>query len=248
MARVLILGGTGEARRLADRLAEHDAIEVITSLAGRTRAPALPAGTLRVGGFGGAEGLAAYLGEAAIDAVVDATHPFAARISANAVAACAATATPRLALVRPPWAPRAGDRWLDVADAAAAAALLPARGRRAFLTLGRQGLAPFAGCRDTTFIVRLVEAAPLPLAGATVIVARGPFALADERALLARHRIDVVVAKNAGGDDAKIAAARQAGLPVIMLARPPPPEGERVARIDDAVGWSQRALRAPSSM
>jgi precorrin-6A/cobalt-precorrin-6A reductase len=234
MSRILILGGTAEARALAGRLDGH---EVITSLAGRTRKPATPAGELRSGGFGGTAGLAAYLRQAGIEAVIDATHPFAAEISANAVAACEQEGVPRVALVRPPWRAEPGDDWTEVADADAAAAALAGHAT-AFLAVGRQGLAPFARCRDIAFVVRVVEPPDaLPLATATVVTGRGPFALADERALLAEHRIEVVVAKNAGGDRAKLDAARQAGLPVILIARPPPPPGQRAETVADAVAW-----------
>jgi precorrin-6A/cobalt-precorrin-6A reductase len=238
MSRILILGGTGEARALAGRLDGH---EVITSLAGRTRRPAHPAGEMRIGGFGGTDGLAAYLRDAEIDAVVDATHPFAARISANAVAACERTGVRRLALVRPPWRPEPGDRWTEVADVEAAAAALDGY-TRAFLAVGRQGLAPFARCRSIAFVVRVVEAPDmLPVPDAIVVTGRGPFALADEQALLAEHGIDVLVAKNAGGDRAKLDAAREAGIPVILIARPAPPPGPRVETIDNALAW----LRSP---
>ena len=234
MSRILILGGTAEARRLAARLDDH---EVITSLAGRTRKPATPAGELRVGGFGGADGLAAYLRQAAIDRVIDATHPFAVEISANAVAGCEQASVPRLALVRPPWRPEPDDRWTEVADAEAAAEALDGYAR-VFLAVGRQGLAPFAKCCDIAFVVRVVELPDtLPLADATVVIGRGPFALADEQALLAEHAIDVLVAKNAGGDRAKLEAAREAGIPVILIARPAPPPGPRVETVEEAVDW-----------
>lgn len=236
MSRVLILGGTAEARRLAARLDGH---AVITSLAGRTRKPAPLAGETRVGGFGGTAGLVDYLSQAGIEAVIDATHPFAAEISANAVTACEQAGVPRLALVRPPWRPEPGDRWTDVADADAAAVAL-AGYKTAFLAIGRQGLAPFARCRGIAFVVRVVEPPDaLPL-DATVVIGRGPFALADEQALLAEHAIDVVVAKNAGGDRAKLDAARQAGLPVILIARPPPPPGPRVETVAGAETWIEQ--------
>jgi precorrin-6A/cobalt-precorrin-6A reductase len=234
MSRILILGGTAEARRLADCLGDH---AVITSLAGRTRNPAQTAGEVRVGGFGGTDALAAYLREVGIEAVVDATHPFAIQISANAVAACMQEHVPRLALVRPPWHAELGDRWTEVADAEAAAQALDGYAK-AFLAVGRQGLAPFAHCRDIVFVVRVVELPEtVPLAHATVVVGRGPFALAAERTLLAEHHIDVVVAKNAGGDRAKLDAAREANIPVILIARPPPPPGPAVRTVAEAVDW-----------
>ncbi len=234
MSRILILGGTAEARRLADCLGDH---AVITSLAGRTRNPAQTAGEMRVGGFGGTDALAAYLREVGIEAVVDATHPFATQISANAVAACVQEHVPRLALVRPPWQAEFGDRWTEVTDAEAAAQALGGYAK-AFLAVGRQGLAPFAHCRDIAFVVRVVELPEtVPLAHATVVVGRGPFALAAERTLLAEHHIDVVVAKNAGGDRAKLDAAREGNIPVILIARPPPPPGSAVRTVAEAVDW-----------
>ncbi len=234
MSRILILGGTAEARRLADCLGDH---AVITSLAGRTRNPAQTAGEMRVGGFGGTDALATYLREVGIEAVVDATHPFATQISANAVAACVQEHVPRLALVRPPWQAEFGDRWTEVTDAEAAAHALDGYAK-AFLAVGRQGLAPFAHCRDIAFVVRVVELPEtVPLAHATVVVGRGPFALAAERTLLAEHHIDVVVAKNAGGDRAKLDAAREGNIPVILIARPPPPPGSAVRTVAEAVDW-----------
>ncbi|MEE1543504.1 MAG: precorrin-6A/cobalt-precorrin-6A reductase, partial [Alphaproteobacteria bacterium] len=172
-----------------------------------------------------------------IEAVVDATHPFATQISANAVAACVQEHVPRLALVRPPWQAEFGDRWTEVTDAEAAAHALDGYAK-AFLAVGRQGLAPFGHCRDIAFVVRVVELPEtVPLAHATVVVGRGPFALAAERTLLAEHHIDVVVAKNAGGDRAKLDAAREGNIPVILIARPPPPPGSAVRTVAEAVDW-----------
>ncbi len=231
--RVLILGGTGEAVALAERLAHDPRFAVTTSLAGVTQSPRRPEGSLRIGGFGGPEGLAAYLRDQAIDAVIDVTHPFAARISAHAVEACAATGTALLRLRRPPWTPEPGDRWIEVRDVTAAAERLPERGARAFLSVGRQELAAFASCRDTWFLVRLIEPPEggLPLANATLLQARGPFRTADEVALLTAHAIAVVVTKNSGGAATygKIAAARHLGLPVLMIARPALAPAEEVA-------------------
>jgi precorrin-6A/cobalt-precorrin-6A reductase len=144
---------------------------------------------------------------------------------------------PRLALVRPPWHAELGDRWIEVADAEAAAQALDGYAK-AFLAVGRQGLAPFGHCRDIAFVVRVVELPEtVPLAHATVVVGRGPFALAAERTLLAEHHIDVVVAKNAGGDRAKLDAARESNIPVILIARPPPPPGSAVRTVVEAVDW-----------
>ncbi|MFQ5467021.1 MAG: cobalt-precorrin-6A reductase [Kiloniellaceae bacterium] len=239
--RVLILGGTGEAVALANRLASTPGLAVTTSLAGRTRAPAAVPGAVRRGGFGGPEGLADYLRARGIGAVVDATHPYAARMSANAAAACGDAGVPRLMLRRPPWRPGPGDRWIDAVDGAAAAAALPAHGARVFLAIGRDGLAPFAARADTWFLVRLIDppAAALSLARCAVICGRGPFAVDDEIALLRAHRIDAVVSKNSGGTatHGKIEAARRLGLPVVMIARPPPTPGDSVATVDAAVAW-----------
>lgn len=239
-SRVLILGGTGDALRLAERLAAAPDYTVTTSLAGRTAAPVRPAGRLRIGGFGGADGLAAFLHGEAIAVVVDATHPFAAEISRNAAAACAATGVPLVRFDRPPWVRQAGDRWTDVASPGEAAARIPASGRRVFLTVGGQDLAAFAGCRNAWFLVRRIDAADgVPLPDATVIGGRGPFEAGKEVALMRRHRIDLLVSRNSGGDAtyAKIAAARELGLPVLMIRRPALPPAETVATIDAAMAW-----------
>lgn len=244
--RLLILGGTGEAAALAGRLADDPRLEVITSLAGRTRDPAKVAGELRVGGFGGAAGLAAYLEQESIGLLVDATHPFAARMAANAARACAETGVPRLKLLRPPWRAGAGDRWHDAADMAAAAHFVGEFGRRVFLSVGRQDLSAFAGLDGLWFLVRSIEPldAHCPLPKAEVIHGRGPFDEAAEAALLKEHRIDLLVSKNSGGEAtyAKIAAARRLGLPVVMIARPPAPAGETAPDVDGAVAWIQARL------
>ncbi len=239
--RILILGGTGEARALAAALATHPALTAVTSLAGRTAAPVRPAGELRVGGFGGSEGLADYLDEARIAAVVDATHPYAAAISRHAVEACRLAGRPLLRLERPPWQPQPGDRWVEVDSLQAAAAVAPGRGRRAFLAIGAKGIEAFAGVREMWFLLRLVDrpAAPPPLADCEILLARGPFDAAAETALLRRHRIDVVIAKNSGGEAAygKIAAARALGLPVLLLRRPDLPSAETVQSVDQVIAW-----------
>lgn len=244
---VLVLGGTTEARRVAEGLTAIGGVRVITALAGRTEAPHQPPGEVRVGGFGGPDGLARWLRDARVVAVVDATHPFAATISANAEVACARVGVPRIALVRPAWEPGPQDLWHRVPDTAAAAAILPTLGRRAFLTVGITDLMPFAALRGMTFVVRAasrpVAALPFP---AEIIVARGPFRLEDERRLLASRRIEVVVTKASGGSATapKLAAAREHGLPVVMIERPPPPSGPTVATVEDAVRWAlDRAAR-----
>jgi precorrin-6A/cobalt-precorrin-6A reductase len=222
MTRILILGGTGEARALAGRLAARG-FGVTLSLAGRTRAPALPDCDVRVGGFGGAEGLAAYLRGERVAVLVDATHPFARRISANARAAAERAGVPLLVLARPPWVAVPGDRWTEVTDMAGAAAALGAVPRRVFLAIGRQEVAAFRAAPQHRYLVRSVEPAAegdMP-DGAVGILARGPFDVAAEARLLRAHGIEVVVAKNSGGDATygKIAAARALGLPVVMVAR-----------------------------
>ena len=236
--RLLLLGGTTEALALAERLAAEPGYEVISSLAGRTVAHRLPPGELRVGGFGGPAGLAAFLRQRGIDLVVDATHPFAAAISRNAALACAETGLPRLQLLRPAWQPEPGDRWHEVPDMETAAAALPALGRTIFIAVGRQELAAFARCPGLCLIARMVEA-PDDLAGFEIVLARGPFALADEEALFRSRGIEVVVSKNSGGDAtyAKIAAARRLGLPVVMIARPPAEPGDCAADADAALAW-----------
>jgi precorrin-6A/cobalt-precorrin-6A reductase len=222
---VLILGGTGEARILAERLAARPGYRVTLSLAGRTAAPARPACALRVGGFGGAGGLAAWLTAEGTGALVDATHPFARRISANARTAARAAGVPLVVLARPPWAPEPGDRWTRVPDMPAAArALAELPAARVLLAIGRQEVAAFRAAPQHRYLVRSVEPpdrADLPPRAETIL-ARGPFPEPEERALLAARGIEVVVAKNSGGAATwgKIAAARALGLPVVMVDRP----------------------------
>lgn len=243
MTRLLILGGTGEARQLAARLSElgDPALEVITSLAGRTRAPIVPAGVLRRGGFGGVDGLSQFLTQKGVDIVIDATHPYAAQISANAAAACEALNVPLLRIDRPAWTPQSGDRWHRVPDADHAARLLPQLGRRALVTIGAQGLAPFAALRDVKLVIRLIELPDpsLSFGMAVILRQRGPFSIEEERALFHQHCISVLVTKNAGGGDTapKLAAAREAGIPVIMIDRPPTPAGPSVDTADAALDW-----------
>ncbi len=227
---VLILGGTTEARRLAERLAAEPlpGLRVTNSLAGRVSAPRTPPGEVRVGGFGGAEGLAAWLREHTVDLLIDATHPFAATISFHAARAAATAHVPLLALRRPGWVPVEGDAWHETGSLAEAAELLPSLGRRVFLTTGRMGLAAFAGLDGLWFLVRSVDPPEAPCPARTeVLLERGPFTLDGERALLRRHRIDVLVTKDSGGAATapKLTAAREAGLPVVVVRRPPVPEG-----------------------
>lgn len=233
--RVLILGGTGEARELARLLTEKQ-IRVITSLAGRVADPRLPVGEVRSGGFGGAEGLREWLVSNGIDAVIDATHPFAARITSNADAACRAAGTPLLRLLRPPWRPEPGDRWESVPDLDAAAALLGGADRRILLTTGRQDVARFAGVADAWFLIRVVD----PPTGALparheILRSRGPYHLAAERELLAANDIDTLVTKNSGGEMTrpKLDAAHELGIRVIVVERPQEPAA--TPTVDDPV-------------
>ena len=245
---MLILGGTGEAARLARRLAAtRPALEVTTSLAGATRRPAAIAGRVRRGGFGGVEGLAAHLRAGPVGALVDATHPFAARMAAQAEAAARATGTARLKLLRPMWPRVEGDRWIEVGDSHEAARAVATLGAgRVFLTLGRRGLAAFGALKGVRFAVRTIEPAEPPLADAVRIVGRGPFAVEDEMRLLRRHGIDCVVAKASGGraTRGKIDAARALGLPVVLLRRPPPPPGPVARDVEDALAWIDERLEA----
>ncbi|GAA3791244.1 cobalt-precorrin-6A reductase [Streptomyces chiangmaiensis] len=225
---VLILGGTAEARELAASLVTRPGVRVTTSLAGRVSRPGALDGEVRVGTFGGAEGLAAWLRAHQVDALVDATHPFAAGITANAARAAAATGVPAVVLRRPGWSAGHGDRWHEAASLDAAAALLPPLGRRVFLTTGRLGLAAFVDLADLHFVVRSVEPPEPPVPpDAEVVLARGPFTVEDETALLVGHHIDVLVTKDSGGaaTAAKLSAARDLGLPVVVVRRPPLPYG-----------------------
>lgn len=238
---MLILGGTSEARALAAELVARD-VPVTSSLAGRVAEPRLPEGDIRVGGFGGPEGLARWLADHDVRAVVDATHPFARRISASAATATAAAGVPVLRLERPGWQPGEGDDWHWADTLADAARLLPDLGTRALLTTGRQGLAEFAGL-DMWLLARCVDPpdasdGPLPRR-LEVILSRGPYHLADEAELLRRHRIDVLVTKDSGGDmtAAKLHAAREARIPVIVVRRPPRPDMPRSADVKSAVCW-----------
>jgi precorrin-6A/cobalt-precorrin-6A reductase len=219
--KILILGGTAEARRLANRLVEagHD---VITSLAGRTQDPILPAGGLRMGKFGGIPGLAAYLRIAGIERLVDATHPYAGQISINAVAAAQTSGVPLIRLMRPAWEQQVGDDWLTVATAAEAAAALPASAD-VLLTTGHTGLAHFLERDDCQFVIRTIEAPAMDLPGhAHLVQTRPPYTLVDEVALMEREGITHLVTKNSGGEQtaAKLEAARKLGVKVIMIARP----------------------------
>ncbi len=241
--RVLILGGTTEATEIARALAEDARFSPVLSLAGRTRRPVPPPVPWRSGGFGGAAGLAACLRK--FDALIDATHPFAARISANAAEAAVLAGVPRLTVLRPPWTPQPGDDWLCVPSMAHAAAALGTQARRVFLTVGQNELAPFGP--PHRYLLRSVDAPADAPPDATIIAARGPFTEAADRALMAEHQTQVLVTKNSGGTAVmgKLAAARSLGLPVVMVDRPAPPTGELAPDAAGALAWlhAQAALR-----
>ncbi len=240
MPRVLLLGGTTEAAQIARALADAGRAAVY-SYAGRTGAPLAQPLPVRVGGFGGADGLAAYLRAEGISHVIDATHPFAAQMSRNAVAACASAGTPLAAFERAPWVAADGDRWTHVPDLSGAVAALGDRPQRVFLAIGRQTLAAFAGAPQHHYLLRLVDLpeAALPLPRAEVVIARGPFDAEGDRALLVAHRIGVIVAKNAGGAgaEAKLTAARALGVPVILIDRPDVPERRVVRTVGEVMAW-----------
>ncbi len=239
--QVLILGGTTEASAIAAALTGDARMRPVLSLAGRTRAPVLPAIPARRGGFGGVEGLVAYLQAHGVAALIDATHPFAVRISRNAAAAAAIAKVPLVTVLRPQWAPCPGDRWAEVPDMPAAAQALGAEPRRVFLTVGQQELAPFGLAPWHRYLIRSVEPPDPALLPATArhIAARGPFREDEERRLLEQEGIEVMVTKNSGGAATapKLAAARALGVQVVMVARPPPPPGETVPDAAGALAW-----------
>jgi len=237
--KLLILGGSGEAAALARALDGDARYDVTLSLAGRTSEPVKLPGTIRTGGFGGAEGLSRTLHDEKFDAVIDATHPFADQIKANAIEAARLTGVPLLAIRRPSWTPVDGDNWILVEDLEGAAVALGETAKRVFLTTGRDELRPFAKASQHFYLLRSVEAPArdeLP-AHVELITARGPFRLVDELALLKQHAIDIVVTKNSGGEAtyAKLAAARALGLPVVMVRRPMLPEAPSVETVVEAL-------------
>ncbi len=238
--RVLLLGGTTEASRMARALAGAG-ITAIFSYAGRTQTPVAQPLPTRIGGFGGVPGLAAYLREHTITHLIDATHPFAAQMSRNAIAACAETNTPLIALERPAWAPGHGDNWHNFPSLEEAAAALPAAPQRIFLAIGKQNLAAFAPRPEHAYLLRLVDApsAPLPFPQADYVLDRGPFSLENDLALLRQHRITLIIAKNAGGEGAraKLDAARQLALPIYLINRPALPARQIVATPEEVLHW-----------
>jgi precorrin-6A/cobalt-precorrin-6A reductase len=247
---ILILGGTTEARLLGQQLAIRNDRAVTVSLAGRTASPLAQAVPVRSGGFGGTAGLIQYLRDHEIQALIDATHPYAATMSSHAQSAAAQTHTPLLSLCRPPWRAVAGDRWTDVQDAQEAAGILGTEPRRVFLAIGRQEIAPFAAAPQHRYLIRSVDPVdpPLEVPHARYLLERGPFGEDRERELLREHEIDIIVAKNSGGAATygKIAAARTLGLPVILLRRPPPLDAPMAATVDEAMAWLDHVLKAPA--
>ena len=247
--RLLILGGTSEASALAGALQGRDDIAATLSLAGRTARPVAPPIPYRVGGFGGVEGLKAYLAAERIDAVVDATHPFAEQMSRHAELACRAAGVPLAVFTRPGWSPQPGDNWREVESVEAAADALGAAPRRVFLTQGRLQLAAFARAPQHHYLVRAIdppeEIARLP--NSRLILARGPFALADERDLLSRERIDVLVSKNSGGAAtyAKMEAARELGIAVILIRRRPGGDAPTFFALAPLLEWIEAHRPAP---
>ncbi|MBR0971159.1 MULTISPECIES: cobalt-precorrin-6A reductase [Bradyrhizobium] len=239
MTRALILGGTSDASLLAVEIARAR-IDAVYSYGGRTRAPADQPLPTRIGGFGGVRGLTDYIRAEAITHVIDATHPFAAEMSRNAIEACAETGTPLIALERAPWAQASGDNWIEVPDVNAAVVALPERPANVFLAIGRQHIAPFATRPQHAYTLRFVDPpeAPLPFP-ADVIVSRGPFTLDAELEMLPARGIAWIVARNSGGDGAraKIDAARMLSLPVIMISRPELPERRRVESVAEIMQW-----------
>jgi precorrin-6A/cobalt-precorrin-6A reductase len=246
LKRVLILGGTGDAVKLAAIASQLDGVDVMSSLAGRTQQPTAPIGSVRVGGFGGEAGLVVYLQEYQVNYLIDATHPFAAQISWNAAAAATKANIPHLMLVRPVWQKESGDCWLEVDHLEAAVTLLESQTGRIFLTIGRQQLAPFARLQHLWFLMRSIDPpdASLPIPPGEMIYDRGPFTLEQERKLIIDYNINLIVSKNSGGNAtyAKVIAAREMGIPIVMINRPAMPLVTQVSTVNEALNWLKNAL------
>lgn len=244
--RILVLGGTGEANRLATSLFERG-LDAIYSYAGRTSLPAPQPLPVRIGGFGGANGLSEFLNVEAITHVIDATHPFATEISTNAYVACQNAGIELMTVRRDEWHPGPGDNWIRVAGLAQAAAALPPQRSRVFLAIGRQHIAAFAASPQHDYTLRFVDAASedIPLPRANVVESRGPFILSSEIELLKAHRIEWIVTRNSGGDGArpKIDAARVLSIPVIMISRPDLPARQRSGDVRAALEWIDHEAR-----
>ncbi len=244
--RLLILGGTGDAAKLAAQAVILPQLEVISTLAGRTTFPAPVASAVRIGGFGGKTGLVVYLREMKIDLLIDATHPFAAQISENAARAANEVGIPWLMLIRPAWEKSPEDDWIEVDSIEGAVTAIPATAERIFLTIGRQQLAPFARLQDRWFLMRSIDppASDIILPPGKLLLDRGPFSLTQERQLLQDYRIQAIVSKNSGGDAtyAKVIAARELNIPIIMVQRSIPPEGDRIVDVLGAIKWLRDRL------
>ena len=246
--RILILGGTSDARKLAEHLVGRPDLTVISSLAGRVNKPRLPEGIVRVGGFGGVAGLISYLVDENIAVVVDATHPFAAKISGSAEVACKTLSVPLIALERPPWEPNEHDRWCTVPGVQAAATMVNHKNNRVFLSIGRQELGAFSRCDDAWFLVRAIdEPADKMPAKSKLILQRGPFRLDDELQLFRNESISLIVSKNSGGSAtySKIEAARALQIPVVMIDRPRKHSIPTLARPDEVLNTLARLLWLP---
>jgi precorrin-6A/cobalt-precorrin-6A reductase len=248
MKRLLILGGTGDALALAHQAIDLPGLDVITSLAGRTSTPKNLVGKVRIGGFGGETGLVEYLQTAQIDLVLDATHPFAAQMSWHGAGAARAVGIPWLMLIRPAWEQSSLDNWIEVASIEAAVTAIPTSAQRIFLTIGRQQLAPFSVLTDRWCLMRSIDPpdSNIQLPPGKLLLDRGPFSLEQERQLFKDYRIDVIVSKNSGGDAtyAKVIAARELGLPIVMVQRPIVPEGETVPDVVGAIEWLCDQIRS----
>ncbi len=246
--KILILGGTGEAAELAQRLTAEisDSTEIITSLAGRTKNPAALPGRVERGGFGGIQGLKTFIETEGIDLLIDATHPFAEVISNNGYVACADTNTRRMALVRPEWSLPPDAKWFEVDDFSAASAAVDATSKRCFLTIGIRGLESFSALKGVWFLTRLIEqpTKPLPLTNCKTIIARPPHTMESERQLINDHQIDCLVSKHAGGPatEAKILAALDANISIILIRRPKQLSGNWTESIEDCIAWIKERI------
>lgn len=246
--RLLLLGGTGEARELASRLADDLRLQVVSSLAGRTATPALPPGAVRIGGFGGEDGFARYLAEERIDAVLDATHPFARRITETAYRVCLRLKRPYLRLERPAWQPEAGDCWLEVPDLASGLKLACGTAATLFVSIGQREWPHLLAYRHCRFIVRTIDPVAPPAAHILPVFGRPPYTVAGDRELLQRFAVTCLLVRNAGGAGArpKLIAARSLGLPVVMIQRPPLSVAPVVPDLASAQLWLEDLLRGRS--
>lgn len=239
--RVLILGGTGDAVELAGRISKLDGVEVFTSLAGRTQNPKVEnLDNIRIGGFGGVTGLVKYFQDTNIEAVIDATHPFARQISNHGAIAANQVQIPYLMMVRPAWEKQPEDNWIEVESLEQAAQVLMEVGERVFLTVGRQEIGLFSHLEEIWFLMRMIDPpTDVKIPTGKIILERGPFSLERDRQLMIAYNIDHLISKNSGGNAtyAKIIAARELNIPVIMIKRPPTPECMQVKDIDAAVDW-----------